>query len=57
LEEDTADVEGLLPLYESNDESDLPPLDVNDEEMLDPLINDVIILPQGDSIALSCIRE
>jgi hypothetical protein len=31
FEEDTADVEDLTPLHESDDESNLPPLDVDYE--------------------------
>jgi hypothetical protein len=47
----------LPPLDESDDDTDLPPLDVDDEEMLDPFINVEIILPQGDGIALGRISE
>jgi hypothetical protein len=57
LEEDTADVEGLPPLDESDDESNLPPSNVDYEEMMDPLINAEIILPQGDGTALARISE
>jgi hypothetical protein len=39
LEEDTADVEGLPPLNKCDDESNLPPLDVDYEEKMGPLIN------------------
>jgi hypothetical protein len=57
LEEDTADFEGLPPLDEPDDESNLPPLDVDYEEIMDPLINAEIILHQGDGIALARISE
>jgi hypothetical protein len=53
LEENTADFKGLPPLDESDDESNLPPLDVDYEEIMDPLINAEIILPQGNFIALA----
>jgi hypothetical protein len=51
LEEETAEFEMLPSLDETEDESDIP-LDVDDEETLDPLINAEIILPKGDGIAL-----
>jgi hypothetical protein len=57
LEEDTAGVEGLPPLDESDDEHNLPTLDVDDEEMLDRLINAEIILPQGEGISSACVSE
>jgi hypothetical protein len=61
LEEETAEFETLPSLDdtqdETQDETDLPPLDVDDEEMLDPLINAEIILPQGDGIALASVME
>jgi hypothetical protein len=53
LEEDTADVEVFPPLDEYDKESNLPPLDVDYEEIMDPLINAEIILPQGNFIALA----
>jgi hypothetical protein len=57
LEEDTADVEGLPPLDEPDDESNLPPLDVDYEEVMDPLVNAEIILPQGEGIVLERISD
>jgi hypothetical protein len=52
-----ADVEALLPyLEDTKDHSNLPTLDTDDEESLDPLINSDIILPQGDGIALASIK-
>jgi hypothetical protein len=57
LEEDTADVEGLPPLNEPDDESNLPPLDVDYEEVMDPLIKAEIILPQGEGISLARVIE
>jgi hypothetical protein len=55
LEEYTAELETLPSLDETQDESDQPPLDVDDEDTLDPLINAGIILPQGDGIALESV--
>jgi hypothetical protein len=57
LKEDTSDVEGLPPLYEPDDESNLPPLEVDYEEVIDPLINAEIILPQGGGISLARVSE
>jgi hypothetical protein len=47
----------LPPLDESDDESNIPPLDVYYEEIMDPLINTDIILPEGECIALAHVRE
>jgi hypothetical protein len=57
LEEDTADVEGLPTLNQSDYEYNLSPLDVDYEEIMDPLINAEIILPQGEGIALARVSK
>jgi hypothetical protein len=57
FEEDNTDVEDLTHLRESDDESNLPPLDLDYEEIMDPLINAEIILPQGEGIALARVGE
>jgi hypothetical protein len=57
LEEETAELETLPSLDDTEDESNLPPLEVNDEETLDTIINAEIILPQGDGIALASVME
>jgi hypothetical protein len=57
LEGKTAEFEALPPLDDTQHEKDLEPLDVDDEDTLDPLINAEIILPQGDGIALSSVME
>jgi hypothetical protein len=57
LEEETAEFETLPSLDENQDVSDLPLLDIDDEETLDPLINAEIILHQGDGIALASVME
>jgi hypothetical protein len=57
LEEETAEFETLPSIDETQDESDLPPLDVYDEDTLNPLINAEIILPQGDGIDLASVMD
>jgi hypothetical protein len=57
LEEETAEFENLPPLDDTQDEIDLPPLDVGDKVTLDSLINAEIFLPQGDGIALTIVME
>jgi hypothetical protein len=57
LEEETAEFETPPFLGETQYESNQPPLDVDDEDTLDPLINADIILPQGDGIALASVME
>jgi hypothetical protein len=57
LEEETAEFETLPSLDDTQDETDLPPPDVDEEDTLDPLINAEIILPQGDGIALASVME
>jgi hypothetical protein len=57
LEEETAEFETLPSLDDTQDETDLPPLDIDDEDTLDPLINAEIIFPQGDDIALASVME
>jgi hypothetical protein len=57
LEEETAGFETLPSVDETQDESDLPPLDVDEEDTLDPLINADIMLPEGDGIALASVME
>jgi hypothetical protein len=57
LEEVNADGKGLPPFDESDDESNLPPLDVDYEEIMDPIINAEIILPQGQGIPLTRVSE
>jgi hypothetical protein len=57
LEEETDEFETLPSLDETEDESDLPPLDVDDEDTLETLINAEIISPQGDGIALASVME
>jgi hypothetical protein len=57
LEEETAEFETLPSLDDTQDETDLPPLDVDDKDMLDPLINAEIILHEGDGIAFASVME
>jgi hypothetical protein len=57
LEEETAEFETLPSLDDTQDETYIPPLDVDDKETLYPLINAEIILPQGDGIALTSFME
>jgi hypothetical protein len=57
LEEETDEFETLPSLDETEDESNIPPLDVDDEDTLDPLINAEIISPQGDGIAYASVME
>jgi hypothetical protein len=57
LEEETAEFETLPSLNETQDESDQPSLDVDDEDTFYPLTNAEIILPQGDGIALASATE
>jgi hypothetical protein len=57
LEEETAEFETLPSFDVTQDETDLPPLDVDDKDTLDPLINAEIILPQGDGISLASVME
>jgi hypothetical protein len=57
LEEETAEFETLLSLFETEDEFDLPPIDIDEEDNFDPLINADIIFSQGDGIALASVME
>jgi hypothetical protein len=57
LEEETAEFETLPSLDDTQDETDLPPLDVDEEDTLDPLINAEIMLPLCDGIALASVME
>jgi hypothetical protein len=57
LEEETAEFETPPSLDDTQDETDLPPIDVDDEDTLDPLINAEIIFPQVDGIALASVME
>jgi hypothetical protein len=57
LEEDTAAFETLYSRDDTEDESNLPPLNVDDEDGLDPLIDAETILPQGDGISLASLNE
>jgi hypothetical protein len=52
LEEETAEFETLPSLDDTQDETYLPvqPLDVDDEDTLYPLINAMIISPQGGAL-------
>jgi hypothetical protein len=56
LEEDAAGVETMPSLDKIEDESDLPPLNVDDEDTLDLLINAEIFLPPVDGIALEIVK-
>jgi hypothetical protein len=57
LEEETSELETLPFLDETQDESDVPPLDVDEKDNLDPLINAEIMFPQGDGIDLASVME